>query len=78
MSTKATLPKDFCSLEAVRYVASRYGTTPEKILERFLVQTGAIDSDKAAVKTNYQLTPNEIALFSDLGVKTILEEIRPE
>lgn len=75
MKTKILLSKDFCELEAVRYVASRYCTTPEQVLEHYLVQTGILKADNTS-EDNYTLAPNEIELFCDLGVKPSLFEIQ--
>lgn len=74
METKILLSKDFCSMEAIKYIATRYGTTPEKVLEHYFVQCGIISpSDHNAPE--YTLTPNEIALFHDLGVQPSSLEI---
>ncbi|MDE6497223.1 MAG: hypothetical protein K2L21_01030 [Muribaculaceae bacterium] len=59
--------KDFLGMEAVQYVAFRYGTTPDKVVERYLVQSGLIEEANADEDT-FVLTPNEIALFHDLGI----------
>lgn len=75
METKILLSKDFCHMDAIKYVASRYGTTPEKVLEHYFIQTRMIKSEYKT-EDNYQLAPNEIALFCDLGVKPSKIEIR--
>ncbi|MDE5840422.1 MAG: hypothetical protein K2H49_05830 [Muribaculaceae bacterium] len=67
MKTDKMSPKDFCEMEAVRYVAFRYGATPEQVLERYFVQCGII-APCGAKDAEYSLTPNEIALFHDLGI----------
>lgn len=75
MKTKIMLSKDFCDMEAIKYIAFRHGTTPEKVLEHYFVQCGIIepgDSDN----DDYTLTPNEIALFRDLGVQPSIIEIQ--
>ena len=74
MKTKILLSKDFCEMEAVKYVASRHGTTPEQILEHYFVQCGIITSDTGP-ESEYTLAPNEIALFHDLGVQPSIVEI---
>lgn len=66
------LLKDYCKLEAIKYVAFRYGTTPEQVLEHYLVQTGIIKSSNKQ-EDDYNLTPNEIALFNDLGISTSID-----
>ncbi len=68
MKTKMMLPKDFCEMEAVKYVAFRYGTTPECVLEHYLIQSGMVYSNECQ-ETDFSLTPNEMALFHDLGVE---------
>ncbi|MDE6644088.1 MAG: hypothetical protein K2K27_08330 [Muribaculaceae bacterium] len=73
MKTKITLSKDFCDMEAVKYIAFRHGTTPEKVLEHYFVQCGIIESSD---NDDYTLTPNEIALFRDLGVQPTIIEIQ--
>ena len=75
MKTKIMLSKDFCDMEAIKYVASRYGTTPERVLERYYEQCGIITPDLTK-DADYTLTPNEIALFHDLGVQPSILEIQ--
>ena len=74
METKIMLSKDFCEMEAVKYVAFRYGTTPERVLEHYFIQNGIISSNESQ-DTEYSLTPNEMALFHDLGVRPSMVEI---
>ena len=66
--TKVILPKDLCEMEAVKYVAFRYATTPELVLEHYLIQCGIIPSNER-YDPGYTLAANEIALFQDLGVQ---------
>ncbi|MDE6556691.1 MAG: hypothetical protein K2K55_06985 [Duncaniella sp.] len=68
MKTTIMLPRRFCDMEAVKYVASRYNTTPERVLKKYFIQSGIIRPDDGEEK-NYSLTTNEIALFHDLGVQ---------
>ena len=75
METKILLSKDFCNMDAVKYVASRYGTTPEKVLEHYFVQTGIVPSGNMN-DGDYELQSNELALFHDLGVQPTAIEIR--
>ncbi|MDE7421348.1 MAG: hypothetical protein K2N35_14205 [Muribaculaceae bacterium] len=75
MRTKITLSKDFCEMDAIKYVASRYRTTPEKVLKHYFVQTGIIPSGDAD-NDGYELKSNELALFHDLGVRPTVIEIR--
>ena len=72
--TKIQLSRELCELDAIRYVASRYGTTPEQVLAHYLMQTGAVCTDHAS-DDSYTLEPNEIALFRDLGVQPSVIEI---
>ena len=74
MKTKIMLPKEFCEMEAVRYVAFRYCTTPERVLEHYFMQSGIIPSNDHHTP-DYSLTPNEMALFHDLGVQPSIVEI---
>ncbi|MDE6300531.1 MAG: hypothetical protein K2M19_02290 [Muribaculaceae bacterium] len=74
MDTKILLSEDFCKMEAIRYVASRYGTTPENVLEHYFVQTGIV-APKNADNDGYELQSNELALFHDLGVQPTVIEI---
>ncbi|MDE5791748.1 MAG: hypothetical protein K2H96_11045 [Muribaculaceae bacterium] len=75
METKILLSKDFCKMDAIRYVASRYGTTPEKVLKHYFVQTGIVQSENEG-NDGYELKSNELALFHDLGVQPTVIEIR--
>lgn len=75
MKTKIMLSKDFCEMEAVKYVAFRHGTTPEAVLEHYFVQCGIIAGDARDV-VGYTLDPNEIALFRDLGVQPAIVKIQ--
>lgn len=75
MKTKIMLPKDFCEIEAVKYIAFRYGTTPEKVIEHYFVQSGIKPSTEPG-NHGYSLTPNEMALFQDLGVGPTVVEIQ--
>ena len=75
MKTKIMLPRGFCELEAVKYVAFRYDTSPEQVLEHFLMQCGIIPSD-GCHEADYSLTPNEMALFRDLGILPSIVEIK--
>ena len=68
METTILMSKEFCSMEAIKYVAHRYGVTPEKIIEQYLIQTGIIRNNHDDEPDNI-LAPNELALFSDLGVQ---------
>ena len=75
MGTKILLSKDFCEMDAIRYVASRYSTTPELVLKHYLMQTGILKQTTRSTD-DYDLTPNELALFCDLGVHTSEIEIQ--
>ena len=68
IKAKNYLSKDLCEMEAVKYIAFRYGSTPERVLERYLIQSGIIPSDDNYVP-DYSLTANEMALFHDLDVR---------
>ncbi|MDE6268685.1 MAG: hypothetical protein K2M04_06355 [Muribaculaceae bacterium] len=68
METKIIVPQCLCDMEAVRYMASRYATTPEKLLRRYFVQCGIVQADEEDSDDGYRLAPNEMALLSDLGV----------
>ena len=67
------LSKDFCKMDAVSYVAGRYGATPEEVLKRYMLQTGILKSDEVF---DYELAPNEVALFRDLGIQPSHLEIK--
>lgn len=75
METKILLSKDFCKMEAIKYVASRYGTTPEEVLEHYFMQTGMVDLPPKDC-LDYELEPNELALFHDLGIHPMAVEIK--
>lgn len=74
METKILLSKEFCKMDAIKYVASRYGTTPEKVLKHYFVQTGIVPSGDMDYE-GYELQSNELALFRDLGVQPTVIEI---
>ncbi|MDE7412937.1 MAG: hypothetical protein K2N05_03985 [Muribaculaceae bacterium] len=74
MKTKIMLSKDFCEMEAVKYVAFRYNTTPECVLKHYFLQSGIISSGEDHA-SDYCLTPNEMALLRDLGVQPSILEI---
>ena len=74
METKILISKEYCEMDAIRYVASRYGTTPEKVLEHYFIQTGMINAGRNGVD-DYKLQSNELALFHDLGVQPTSIEI---
>ena len=70
MKAKIIIPQALCQQEAIIYVARRYGTTPEHVMEHYLVQDGIIKpSADLCKRDNFELAPNEIELFRDLGVK---------
>lgn len=75
METKIILPKALCEEEAIKFVARRYGTTVEKVLKRYLVQAGIIKRQIVESDNDYELTPNELELFRDLGVQPSTVEI---
>ena len=75
MKTKIMLPRGFCELEAVKYVAFRHHTTPEQILEHYFVQCGII-APEGRPQASVALAPNEMALFHDLGVGPSTVEIQ--
>lgn len=75
METMIQVSKDFCGMEAIRYVASRYNTTPEEVLIHYFIQTGMVNIDSRE-RSDYELEPNELALFRDLGVGPKRVEIK--
>lgn len=74
METKILLSKDFCQMDAIKYVASRYRTTPEEVLKHYFVQTGIVSAGSLD-DNGYELQTNELALFRDLGVQPSIIEI---
>lgn len=76
MKAKIIIPQELCEQEAIRYVAHRYGTTPERVMVHYLVQDGIINSSEASIDDGFDLTPNEIELFRDLGVQPCEIEIK--
>lgn len=75
MATKILLSKALVEVEAIKFVARRYGTTPEKILVHYLMQSGIMKIDSEFNREDYELAPNELALLSDLGVQPSKVEI---
>ncbi|MDE6265625.1 MAG: hypothetical protein K2M11_10860 [Paramuribaculum sp.] len=76
MATKILLSKDLVEVEAIKFVARRHGTTPEKVLVHYLVQSGIMKADGEFNGEDYELAPNELALLSDLGVQPSKVEIK--
>ena len=76
MKTKVVISKEFCQMDAIKYVAGRYGTTAERVLEHYLMQTGVIRQDFNGSEEDFDLEPNEVALFRDLGVQPSAVEIQ--
>ena len=76
MKAKIIIPQSLCDQEAIRYVAHRYGTSPEHVMEHYLVQDGIINpSGERCRRDDFELTPNELELFRDLGVQPCEIEI---
>ncbi|MDE6577958.1 MAG: hypothetical protein K2K58_07300 [Muribaculaceae bacterium] len=65
MDHNISFPKKIYGFEAIKFIARRYNTSPEKIVERFLIQTGEIHLPDNSSES-FTLSPNEIALISDL------------
>lgn len=69
MEKENSLSQELCREEAVRFVAQRYGVTPEEVLTRYHEQQDAVNHN---TKYDYKLEPNELALIHDLEeAKTI-------
>ena len=63
-------------MDAVKYVASRYCTTPEKVLKHYFIQTGVFKSEITDEDDDYVLLSNELALFHDLGIQPTAIEMK--
>jgi len=67
MESKVVLPENICDDEVVDYLAQRYHTTPSRVVARFLEQEGIINTDER--QPEFRLTPNEIEIFRDMGMR---------
>lgn len=67
MESKVVLPENICDDEVVDYLAQRYHTTPSRVVARFLEQEGIINTDER--QPEFWLTPNEMEIFRDMGMR---------
>lgn len=73
METKLSLLERLYHEEAVKYIASRYGVTPEQIVIQYLLHDKVLNKEE--MPDNIQilgLAPNEIALLRDMVGLTII------
>ncbi len=62
---KTDITTGLCDDEVVRYLADRYHTTPDRVLQRFLVHDGiAVQQHEGAA--NFQLEENEMEILRGL------------
>ncbi len=69
MESKIVLSGTVCDDDVVRYMASRYSTTPAGIISRYMKQEGIItvcDKDECE---QFCLEDNEMAILRDLGLR---------
>ncbi len=69
MESKIVLPENICEDEVVDYLAQRYHTTPNRVIDRFLKQEGIITVTPNEGKPEFRLTPNEMEIFRDMGIR---------
>jgi hypothetical protein len=69
MESKVVLPENICDDEVVDYLAQRYHTTPSRVIARFLEQDGIISTTPIEEHLEFQLTPNEMEIFRDMGMR---------
>lgn len=69
MESKVVLPGNICEDEIVDYLAQRYHTTPNRVVARFLEQDGIIATGQTDNQTEFHLTPNEMEIFRDMGLR---------
>ena len=69
MESKVVLPENICDDEVVDYLAQRYHTTPSRVVARFLEQEGIITTTPNEGKPEFRLTPNEMDIFRDMGMR---------
>ena len=67
MESKVVLPENICDDEVVDYLAQRYHTTPSRVVARFLEQERIINTDER--QPEFRLTPNEMQIFRDMGMR---------
>lgn len=69
MESKVVLPENICKDEVVDYLAQRYHTTPSRVVARFLEQEGIISTTPNKEHLEFQLTPNEMEILRDMGIR---------
>lgn len=69
MESKVVLPENICDDEVVDYLAQRYHTTPSRVVARFLEQEGIITATPDEEQPEFGLTPNEMEIFRDMGIR---------
>lgn len=69
MESKVIIPENVCEDEVVDYLAQRYHTTPSRIIRRFLEQDGIIPDSQNEIQAGFSLTPNEMEIFRDMGLR---------
>lgn len=69
MKSKVVLPENICEDEVVDYLAQRYHTTPSRVVARFLEQEGIITTTQNEGQPEFRLTPNEMEIFRDMGMR---------
>lgn len=69
MESKVVLPENICEDEVVDYLAQRYQTTPNRVVARFLEQEGIITTTQNEKQSEFRLTPNELEIFRDMGIR---------
>ncbi len=69
MESKVVLPENICDDDVVDYLAQRYHTTPSRVVARFLEQEGIITITPNEEQFEFRLTPNEMEIFRDMGMR---------
>lgn len=69
MESRVVLPENICEDELVDYLAQRYHATPKRIVARFLEQDGIVAAAQNDVPVDFQLTPNEMEILRDMGLR---------
>ncbi len=69
MDSKVVLPENICDDEVVGYLAQRYRTTPSRVVARYLEQEGVITTTSDEGQPEFRLTPNEMEIFKDMGIR---------
>lgn len=74
METRLNILERMYQEEAVKYIAGRYGVTPERIVIQYLFQDRIFENVELPENLQIRkLTPNEMALLRDMAGLTMMD-----